>query len=104
MVSIWRKISQKIRKPLIFALWGAGGCLLASISIGELFLRVTNPSDLELEEPQTVVLLIDTSQSMGEGDKLDQVKTAAKLFIDQQKHPQYNFALIQFDLDAKVAS
>ena len=104
MVSIWRKISQKIRKPLIFALCGAGGCLLASISIGELFLRVTNPSDLELEEPQTVVLLIDTSQSMGEGDKLDQVKTAAKRFIDQQKHPQDNFALIQFDREAKVAS
>ena len=64
--------------------------------LGQVFLRITNPSPLELQEPQSILLLIDTSQSMAEDGKLGHVKAAAKNIINQQKHPQDDFSLIRF--------
>ena len=104
MISIFSKISKNLKKPVIFGLCGAVGSLLASSLFGELFLKITNPSSLKLEKAQTILLLIDTSQSMEEGGKLSQVKTAAKHFIEQQNHPDDNFALIHFDREAQVVS
>ena len=76
----WRR---NLTKPFLFGLYGAIGCLIASLLLGELFLYLTKLPPSVVRKPQAVVLLIDASGSMN-GSKLDEVKTAATNFVQRQ--------------------
>jgi Ca-activated chloride channel homolog len=74
---------NRLPKPILFGIFAAIGCLIGAI-LGEFFLKTTQlPSTPP--PPHDVVLLIDTSGSMAEGTKLQEVQAAAIQFI-QRRH------------------
>ena len=83
MQNIFRNLRQN--KPLLFGLYGAIGCLIAAILLGEPLLALTKlpPSPATQKAPQAIVLLIDTSGSMSDG-KLTEVKSAATNFVQRR--------------------
>ena len=95
MLQLFRQISQKSSKPLLFGLCGAIGCLISSLA-GEAFLKVTyRPPTVQPstnQQPQAVVLLIDSSGSMN-GGKIREVKQAATSFVERQNLAQNELAL-----------
>ena len=101
MLSLFKLLQDK--KPLLFGLCGATGCLLAAATFGELFLNWTRKPPTLVRESQTIVLLIDTSGSM-KGDKLAEVKAAAKSFISRQDLSQDSFAVVGFGNEGYVSS
>lgn len=109
-MQILRKWRRNLTKPVLFGLYGAMGCLIASLLLGELFLYLTKLPPSLVKQPQAVVLLIDASGSMGNG-KLDEVKTAATNFIQRQnlnlaqnRNNQDQIAVIGFGSYANVAT
>ena len=94
----------KNNKPLLFGLYGAGGCLTAAILLGEPFLALTkakpNPSAVT---PQAIVLLVDASSSMSDG-KLTEVKTAASKFIERRDLQKDQLAVVSFGKEIKTAT
>ena len=115
-----RQFRQSLGKPLLFGTYGAIGCLLAATLLGELFLRLTKLPPTSQTISQDIVLVIDTSSSM-EGEKLQEVKTAAQNFVDrfldktQQTQPPTSIAsgnqaspsrlaVVGFGSDAQVQS
>jgi Ca-activated chloride channel family protein len=95
MNQLLRRLRRKLSKPLLFGLYGAIGCLIAALLLGELLLFLTKlPPTIE-QSPQAVVLLIDCSGSM-DGGKLQEVKSAATNFVQRQDLQQNNFAVIGF--------
>ena len=103
MNQLLRRLRRKLNKPLLFGLYGAIGCLIAALLLGELLLYITKlPPTIE-RSPQAVVLLIDCSGSMN-GDKLQEVKSAATSFIQRQDLNQNNFAVIGFGSDVHIGT
>ena len=92
MLSQWR---SKIRKPLLFGLCGAIGCLITA-TVGEVFLELTKKN-----QSQAILMVIDTSLSM-EGEKLTNVKQAATNFIQQQDLTNNQIAIVSFGDDASI--
>jgi len=74
---------NRLPKPILFGIFAAIGCLMGAI-LGEVFLKTTQPPSIPLP-PHDVILLIDTSGSMAEGTKLQEVQAAAIQFI-QRRH------------------
>ncbi|GCL36219.1 von Willebrand factor, type A [Sphaerospermopsis reniformis] len=93
----------KNNKPLLFAIYGAGGCLTAAILLGEPFLALTKSDTPTQNEPQAIVLLIDTSSSMSDG-KLTEVKTAASKFIERRNLQTDQIAVVNFGIDVKTVT
>jgi Ca-activated chloride channel homolog len=103
MQNLLGQLRRNLRKPLIFGLCGAAGCLIAAIALGEVYLNATErPNPFSVRKPQTVLLLIDTSNSMEEDNRLEKVQAAAINFIGRQRHPNNSFAVISFDHEAKL--
>lgn len=74
---------NRLPKPILFGIFAAIGCLIAAM-LGEIFLKTTQlPSTPP--PPHDLVLLIDTSGSMKDGTKLQEVQAAAIQFI-QRRH------------------
>ena len=99
----WDSLKQKLRKPILFGTCGATGCLVAASVLGEIFLKLTQPPPLVQRQPQSVLLLIDTSGSM-EGAKLAEVKSAAKDFVARQEGKGDRFAVMGFGSGVQVGS
>jgi len=103
-------LKQKISKPLLFGLYGAVGCLIAAMVLGEIFLALTklppstqgSPQGTE-RSPQAIVLLIDSSSSMS-GSKLREVKSAATSFVERQDLSQDSFAVVGFGDEVYIGS
>ncbi len=99
-----KAIAQQLRddpKPLRFAILGAMGCLAGAL-VGELLLAVTR-SPAPAPASQAVCLLIDCSGSMlhggrsgGFGQKLQEVKTAARQFVGRQTLTRDFLAVVGF--------
>ncbi|MBL1208724.1 VWA domain-containing protein [Geminocystis sp. GBBB08] len=109
-MEIFRNWRRKLGKPLLFGFYGAIGCLVASLLLGELFLSLTALPPTPLRQPQAVVLLIDASGSMDYG-KLEEVKTAATKFVKRQNlsiakttENQDQIAVIGFGTDVHITS
>lgn len=83
MMQIFRNWRRKLGKPLLFGFYGAIGCLIASLLLGELFLSLTSLPPTPVRQPQAVALIIDASGSMDYG-KLAEVKSAATKFVKRQ--------------------
>ncbi len=97
MANVFRSLRRTFSKPVLLGIYGAIGCLLAAILLGEVFLALTR---LPPPEPQTnhaIVLLIDSSSSMGDG-KLDEVKAAAINFVQRQERFQNKLAVVNFGI------
>ena len=90
-----QQVRSKLRKPLLFGLCGAIGCLLMA-TVGEVFLELTKKSP-----SQDILMVIDTSLSM-EGDKLTNVKQAATNFIEQQNFDNSQIGIVSFGDDATI--
>ncbi|MGK7872577.1 MAG: VWA domain-containing protein [Xenococcaceae cyanobacterium] len=103
LFSNWQQLRQKLRKPILFGVCGATGCLAAAAALGELFLQVTQPPPIIERDPQMILLLIDTSGSM-EGEKLQEVKAAAKSFVARQNLSQDSFAVVGFGSEIQVGT
>ncbi|MFM6911515.1 MAG: VWA domain-containing protein, partial [Dolichospermum sp.] len=71
MQNLLRKLKQN--KPLLFGIYGAIGCLIAALILGEPLLALTKLAPSIQNSSQAIVLLIDASGSMSDG-KLTEVK------------------------------
>jgi Ca-activated chloride channel family protein len=91
----------KNNKPLLFAIYGASGCLTAAILLGEPFLALTKLGKSSITKPQAIVLLIDTSSSMSDG-KLAEVKTAASQFIQRRNLESDQIAVVNFGANVQT--
>jgi Ca-activated chloride channel family protein len=87
---------ETAKKPTIFMLTAAIGCFLAAV-LAELFLLLTDKGAM----PQAVCLTIDVSGSMS-GNKMDEVKKAAKTFIENRNLSKDYIAVTVFSSVGKV--
>ncbi|MDR2642625.1 MAG: VWA domain-containing protein [Planctomycetaceae bacterium] len=87
---------ETAKKPIIFMLTAAVGCFLAAV-LAEWFLWLTD----KRATPQAVCLTIDVSGSMS-GDKMDEVKKAAKTFIENRNLSRDYIAVTVFSSVGKV--
>ena len=92
-----QNLTQKLPKPILFGIFGGLGCLLAAAIFGEMWLSLTRRPP----QPQTVVLLMDTSSSMW-GGKLLEVQAAATGFVDRQNLTVNNLAIVEFADNSQV--
>lgn len=93
----WQNLTQKLPKPIIFGIFGGAGCLIAAAIFGEMWLSLTRRPP----QPQTVILLIDTSSSMW-GGKLPEVQAAATGFVERQNLTVNNLAIVEFSSNSQV--
>ncbi|MFB2739455.1 vWA domain-containing protein [Umezakia ovalisporum] len=100
-----QKIFRILRrnKPLLFAIYGAMGCLMAAMLLGEPLLALTKLAPAGEQTSQAIVLLIDTSSSMIDG-KLTEVKTAATRFIQRRNLDQDQLAVVSFGLEVNTVN
>ncbi|MDY7008306.1 MAG: vWA domain-containing protein [Cyanobacteriota bacterium] len=92
-----QNLTQKLPKPILFGIFGGAGCLIAAAIFGEIWLSLTRrPPQL-----QAVVLLIDTSSSMGRG-KLPEVQAAATGFVERQDLNVKKLAIVEFSSNSQV--
>lgn len=92
-------LSQKLRKPAMFATIGAIGCLLGAI-LGEILAHTPTQRAVESSAPPTeLCLLIDCSGSM-EGGKLQEVVRAANSFASRQDLSSNPIGVVAFSTTA----
>ncbi|BAY95336.1 MULTISPECIES: vWA domain-containing protein [unclassified Tolypothrix] len=96
-------IKFRTNKPLLFGIYGAIGCLIAAIFLGEPLLALTKLAPSAQQIPQAIVLLIDASSSMSDG-KLTEVKTAATKFVERRNLTEDKLAVVSFGLEIKTAT
>jgi Ca-activated chloride channel family protein len=94
MTSLRQKQTRKISKPLLFGLWGAGGCLIASL-FGEIFLHFALPPAITPVTPSIpkvdILFVLDVTASMNE--EINGVKEGIQQFSQE---------LSSQKLDAKI--
>ena len=95
MVNLLKKLRQKVSKPILFGIYGAVGCLIAAIVLGEIFLALTKLPPSTQQTNHAIVLVIDSSSSMG-GQKLNEVKSAATNFVERQDLAQNKLGVVKF--------
>lgn len=97
MANFFRNLRQKFSKPVLFGIYGAVGCLIAAVLLGEVFLAFTElpPSNVP-QANHAIVLLIDSSSSMGGSGKLDEVKSAATKFVQRQDLTKNKLGVVTF--------
>ena len=93
----FQNLTKKLPKPILFGIFGGVGCLIAAAIFGEMWLSLTRRPP----QPQTVVLLMDTSSSMW-GGKLLEVQAAATGFVDRQNLTVNNLAIVEFADNSQV--
>lgn len=101
MRNLFRRLRRTANKPLLFGFYGALGCLMAALLLGEPLLALTKLPPSTETTPQALVLLLDTSGSMS-GGRLREVKTAASDFVQRQTSQDNEFAVISFASSSRV--
>lgn len=101
MTNFLQKIQSKFSKPILFGIYGALGCLIAAVLLGEAFLSFTELPPTVKQTNHAIVLLIDSSSSM-RGGKLDEVKSAATDFIRRQDLDRNQLAVVNFGGSTKT--
>jgi Ca-activated chloride channel homolog len=69
---------------MLFGIYGALGCLLTAILFGEIFLYLTQLPPSIKTAGQSIVLLMDTSSSMQNDNRIAESKTAALDFVKRR--------------------
>lgn len=100
VVSLVSLLSQRLRKPAMFAAIGAIGCLLGAI-LGELLAQAPSRHAVESSAaPTELCLLIDCSGSMA-GGKLEEVLRAAASFARRQDLSRNPMSVVSFSTTAQ---
>lgn len=99
--SRWSSWLNRLPKPILFGLCGGLGCFAAAGILGEPWLALTRQPPSRETRPQALVLLIDTSASMG-GARLEEVQAAASAFVSRQNLDRHDLALINFGSQADI--
>ena len=94
MSKIWQNLNRTISKPILFGLWGAGGCFLASL-FGEILLDYALPSPVVSVVP--TVLQVDIMFVLDITNSMDEEINGVKKGIQQLAQ-----ALSVRNLDAKI--
>ena len=95
MANVFRSLRRTFSKPVLFGIYGAIGCLIAAVLLGEAFLALTKLPPSVQQTNHAIVLLIDSSSSMG-GGKLDEVKSAATDFVQRQDLSNNKLGVVTF--------
>jgi Ca-activated chloride channel homolog len=96
MLRLFNRLRTKLSKPILFGIYGGLGCLLAAILMGETFLYLTQlPPSLKPVE-QSIVLLMDTSRSMNDNNRITEAKSAALDFIKGRNFSKDKLAVVSF--------
>lgn len=95
MIDLLKKLRQKVSKLILFGIYGAVGCLIAALVLGEIFLALTKLPPSVQQTNHAVILVIDSSSSMG-GRKLNEVKSAATSFVERQDLAQNRLGVVEF--------
>lgn len=103
MKTLINRLTQRFGKPFSFGIYGAIGCLLAAIILGEGWLVLTHRPPSNVPTSHAIVLLIDSSSSMQNG-KLDEVQSAALRFVQRQATSQNQLAVVSFGESVRVAA
>ncbi len=99
--SRWSSRLSRLPKPILFGLCGGFGCLAAAGLLGEPWLALTRQAPSRETRPQALVLLIDTSGSMGRA-RLEEVQAAATAFVSRQNLDRHDLALVEFNSQAQI--
>ena len=83
-----------------FALWGAVGCALGGL-LAEFALR---PQAAPVGPPQSIALVLDTSGSMLEGNKIGEVVRASRDFVERQNLSTVGISVVAFDTTGQIIS
>ncbi|REJ51001.1 MAG: VWA domain-containing protein [Microcystis aeruginosa DA14] len=103
MIQTLRNLRRNVGKPLLFGFYGAIGCLIAALFLGEPLLYLTRLPPTIHKNTQEIVLLIDCSGSM-DGSKLDEVKAAASRFVQRQDLTNNRLAVMGFGSEVHAGS
>lgn len=104
MGSWLNRLKQQLGKPLLFGIYGAIGCLLAAVLLGEMWLALTRlPPTPATATTHAIVLLIDTSDSMS-GSNLSEAQAAATRFVDRQDLTRNQLAIVNFGAQIQVVA
>jgi Ca-activated chloride channel homolog len=96
MLGFFDRLRTRLSKPILFGIYGGLGCLLAAILMGEIFLYLTQlPPSLKPAE-QSIVLLMDTSSSMNDNNRISEAKSAALDFIKGRDFSKDKLAVVSF--------
>lgn len=96
MLKFFERLRTRLSKPILFGIYGGLGCLLAAILMGEIFLYLTQlPPSLKPTE-QSIVLLMDTSSSMNDNNRISEAKSAALDFIKGRDLSKDKLAVVSF--------
>jgi Ca-activated chloride channel homolog len=96
MFGIFNRLRTKLSKPVLFGIYGGLGCLLAAILLGEVFLYLTQLPPTPRSTPQSIVMLIDTSASMSQENRISEAKSAALDFIQGRDLSKDKLAVVNF--------
>ena len=102
MLPTWiQTLTGHLPKPILFGICGGIGCVIAAMIFGETLLNLTKlpPS---VQKAQAIVLLIDCSDSM-DRLKLQEVKQAARSFVERQDLSENRIAVVGFGSQAHPA-
>ncbi len=99
-----RRLKQAIAKPILFGIYGAIGCFLAALLLGEVLLALTKLPPPTQAPPQAIALLIDCSGSMDQGGKLQEAKSAALSFVQRQDLSRNQIAVVGFGSQVQPAA
>ncbi len=104
MNNFFEQLRQKLSKPILFGLYGALGCLGAATILGEPLLLLTKLPPTVDQTPLAILLLIDTSGSMNDDGKLQEVKAAAQSFVKRQDLSENRLAVFGFGSNIQAAA
>jgi Ca-activated chloride channel homolog len=97
MLRFFDRLRTRLSKPILFGLYGGLGCLLAAILLGEIFLYLTQlPPAPRSTTAQSIVLLMDTSDSMNQNNRISEVKSAALDFVKSRDLAKDRLAVVSF--------
>ncbi len=104
MQQLFRRLRRTFSKPILFGICGAIGCLLAALLLGEPLLLLTKvPVSSPISQPQAIVMLIDSSGSM-DGEKITEVKRAARSFVQRQDLQKNQIAVLGFGSKVQIGT
>ena len=83
-----------------FALWGAIGCALGGL-LAEFALK---PQAAPVGPPQSIALVLDTSGSMLDGNKMGEVVRASRDFVGRQNLSTVGISVVAFDTTGQTIS
>jgi Ca-activated chloride channel homolog len=105
MQNLFGSLRRKLSKPVLFGVYGALGCLIAALFLGEPLLWLTRlPPSVPTPVSQAIALVIDCSGSMNNENRIGEAKSAATRFVQRQNLEQNQIAVLGFGSNVHLGS